>query len=408
MRSAAHDEAGERNPVARVTRAIRDADVQAIDLLVALVLTGAAIAVVIGRPEEPGFRSNDLLGALLVLGQTLPLAVRRRAPMQVLVVISIALVLHSALGYEVVQAGTVSSLISVYGAASLTDNRTGLVAAIITACAVGGFYATNRGDWNAVDIFATSATWGLGWLFGTFVRLRGEQAEAAGARVVSLELEQEARAREAVADERARMTRELHDIVGHALNLIVIQASGAQRVFDSKPDVPRETLASIESTGREALVEMERMLGVLSAYEATNASGPQPGLDQLQSLATHVSEAGIPVEVLIEGERHEVPASVDLSAYRIIQESLTNSLKHSGASLATVTVRYRSEDLEVEVVDNGSGVSKPVDSRYRGGRGHLGMQERVALFGGEISMGALIPGPGYRVWAKLPFKGTAS
>jgi signal transduction histidine kinase len=210
-----------------------------------------------------------------------------------------------------------------------------------------------------------------------------------------------------VVDERARMARELHDIIGHALNVIVIQASGAQRVFDARPDVPREALASIESAGREALFDMERMLGVLRpAGGNEGALGPKPGLAQLDGLAAHISEAGIPVDVIVEGERLDLPASLELSAYRIVQESLTNCLKHSGAARATVTVRYRPEELEIEVVDNGRGSWDRRDGVTLGGRGHLGMQERVALFGGEISMGPISSTHGYRVRARLPFKGT--
>jgi signal transduction histidine kinase len=384
---------------------LREVDPRAIDVLIALVLTAAALATVIGRSgDDNDFRGDDFLGLALVLMQTLPLAVRRVAPLGVLVVINTALVAHSAIGYEVVQAGTFSSLVSVYGAASLTDNRRGILAAGVTVAGIAGFFATNRGDFAVQDIAATSGTWAVAWLAGTFVRIRGEQAETAGARAARLELEQDTRAREAVADERARMARELHDIVGHALNVIVIQAAGARRLFDARPEVPRDALASIESTGREALFEMERMLGVLSAADAGNgASGPQPGLAQLDSLAAHVSEAGIPVEVVIEGDQPEIPASVDLSAYRIVQESLTNCLKHSGASHATVTVRYRPEDLEVEVIDNGRGSPQHKENLNRGGRGHLGMRERVALFNGEVSIGPMSSG-GYRVWARLPFK----
>jgi signal transduction histidine kinase len=393
---------------ARLSRAVRDADMRTVDILVAIGLSIAGLAVVVGRPsDDPAFRSEDVLGGALVLMQTLPLAFRRNAPLGVLVVNSVALVSHSALGYEVVQAGTVSSLVAVYGVAALTDTRRSLIGLAITAAAVAGFYATNRGDWNAVDIAATSATWAMAWLFGTFVRLRGEQAEAAGARVASLELEQEARAREAVADERARMARELHDIVGHALNLIVIQSGGAQRVIETKPEVAREALGSIEATGREALVDMERMLGVLRpAEDGATQPGPQPDISQLDALAAHVSDAGIPVEVEVEGERRDVPASVELSIYRIVQEALTNSLKHSGASRATVTLRYEPDVVEVEVLDNGRGVTEKRDSSYRGGRGQVGMRERVALFGGEIDMGPVAVG-GYRVWARLPTGGAS-
>jgi signal transduction histidine kinase len=245
----------------------------------------------------------------------------------------------------------------------------------------------------------------MAWLLGIFVRVRSEQVAAAGARAVSLELEHDARAREAVADERARMARELHDIVGHALNVIVIQAAGARRVFDARPEVPREALASIESTGREALFDMERMLGILRTADSSDgAMGPQPSLDELDGLAAHVSEAGIPVKVVVEGERRELPASIELSAYRIIQESLTNCLKHSAASSVTVTVRYAPEDLEVEIVDNGRGSSGLRGSQGPGGRGHHGMRERVAVYGGEIVMGRISAAGGYRVRARLPLR----
>jgi signal transduction histidine kinase len=166
--------------------------------------------------------------------------------------------------------------------------------------------------------------------------------------------------------------------------------------------VSREALASIEATGREALTEMERMLGVLRPADDGGAgAGPQPGLDQLDSLAAHVSDAGIPVEVVVEGERREGPASIELSVYRIVQEALTNCLKHSGASHATVTLRFVPDAVEAEVVDNGRGVTEKRDNRYVGGRGHVGMRERVALFGGEIEVGPVVAG-GYRVWVRLP------
>jgi signal transduction histidine kinase len=390
------------------TRFVRELDPRAIDVLIALVLTAAALAIVIGRlSTDSNFRSDDVLGTVLVLLQTLPLAVRRTAPLGVLVTISAAVVIHSALGYQIVQAGTFGSLVAVFSAASLTDNRGGLVAAVVSAAAVAAFFATNRATWGLPNAASTGATWAVAWLAGTFVRIRGEQVEEAGARAAKLERENEARAREAVADERARIARELHDIVGHALNVVVIQAAGARRVFAARPESARAALTSIESAGREALVDMERMLGVLSGTGADDgAPGPRPGLAQLAGLAEHVSEAGLPVDVIVEGERLEIPTSVDLSAFRIVQESLTNCLKHSGATRATVTVRYRPQDLEVEVIDDGRGSRESRGRVNGGGRGHLGMRERVALFGGDISIGPVTPAGGYSVRARLPFKST--
>lgn len=387
---------------------IRAIDPHAIDGLVALALTVAALVIVIGQTgDDNGFRANDILGTALVLLQTLPLAVRRVAPLGVLVVISAAIDAHAAIGYEIVQFGTFSSLVALYGAASLTDSRRGTLAALITAAALATFFATNREEFTWVDVAATSGTWAMAWFLGIYVRSRGEQAEAAGERATWLERDRDVRAREAVADERARIARELHDIVGHALNLVVIQAAGAQRVIESRPQLARESLASIESAGRQALSDMERMLGILRATEeGRQALSPQPGLRQVDSLAAQVSEAGLPVEVTVEGSPLDLPASVDLSAYRIVQEALTNSLKHSGASRARVAIRYGPNGLDLEVTDDGRGSSGRAPSGDERGRGLVGMRERVALFGGELSVGPM-PQGGYRVQARLPLRSGA-
>jgi signal transduction histidine kinase len=392
-------------PVERVRdliRRLRSLDPHAFDALVALAFTAAALWTLIDRVDGDGeFRHNDFLGTALVLAQTLPLAVRRVFPLGTLIVIGSAIVVHSAIGYEMVEAGTFSSLIALYGVASLADNRRGILAALIIAPAMAIFFVTNRQDFGVVEIATTYGTWTAAWVLGTYVRVRGEQAEAAEERAAWLHRDREVRAREAVADERARIARELHDIVGHALNLIVIQAGGAQRVFESKPGRARESLASIERAGREALSDMERMVGILrTSEEDDKALSPQPGLGQVDSLAAQVSEAGLPVEVAVEGRRTELPPSVDLSAYRIIQEALTNSLKHAAATSAKVSIRYGASALELEITDDGRGVSGPAWGDQRG-RGLIGMRERVVLFGGELSVGPR-PQGGFRVYARLP------
>jgi signal transduction histidine kinase len=390
-----------RNAVKR----IRAIDPHAVDALVALALTVAALVVVIGRiGGDAEFRDNDFLGTALVLLQTLPLAMRRVAPLGVLVVINSAIDVHAATGYEMVQAGTFGSLIALYGVASLTDSRKATVAALIMVPAFAIFFATNRQDFGVGEIASTCGTWAAGWFLGTYIRTRGEQAEAAGERAAWLERDRDVRAREAVADERARIARELHDMVGHALNLIVIQAGGAQRVFESRPELARQSLASIESAGRQALSDMERMLEILRVAEGPDqVLSPQPGLRQVDSLAAQVSDAGLPVEVSVEGRPAELPSSIDLSAYRIIQEALTNSMKHAGASRAKVAIRYRPDSLELEVTDDGRGVSERGPSDEKGGRGLIGMRERAALFGGELSVGPM-PEGGYRVHARLPLR----
>ena len=217
-----------------------------------------------------------------------------------------------------------------------------------------------------------------------------------------------AKANEAVAEERARIARELHDVVGHGLNLIVVQAGGAQRVFDSRPEVVRESLGSIEATGRQALTDMERMLGMLRETAGGEAGlSPQPGLSQVGALADQVAQAGLAVEVQVEGTPVALPPSIDLTAYRIIQEALTNTLKHAGRTAkATISIRHGPRDLELEIIDDGRGVTSDAGGPASGGgRGLIGMRERVALFGGELSAGQR-PEGGFRVRARLPLAGT--
>ncbi len=318
-------------------RIFRKLNPRAIDLLVALALTVVAMATVVARlGTDSQFRQDDLLGTVLVLAQTVPLAVLRAAPLRVLALISGAVAVHSALGYEMVQAGTFGSLVALYSASLLSDSHRGVFAAAVAAVALAVFFATNRGHWSLAQMAATIATWAVAWFAGTFVRQRSAQAQHADARAVALERERDARAREAVADERARMARELHDIVGHALNVVVIQAAGARRVLDVRPEVARDALDSIESTGREALSEMERMLGVLRDPDTdAGGSGPQPGLGQLDALAAHVSEAGLPVKIIIEGDPQAFPRA--LSCPRT--GSCRNRSRTASSTRAPLTLR---------------------------------------------------------------------
>ena len=341
--------------------------------------------------------------------QTVPLVLRSVAPLGVLAVVSGAVVTHSALGYQMVQAGTFGSLIALYGAASLTDNRRSLLAAAIAAAALGAFFVTNRGRWEWFQSHLDRRDVGGGLGRGNVRPYSRRAVEAVGARAASLEREQEARAREAVADERARMARELHDIVGHALNVVVIQAAGARRVLETSPHAARDALASIESTGREALFEMERMLGVLrSADGDAGAPGPQPGLAQLDGLAAHVTEAGHSRaghrrrrSARDSGQRGPLRLPNRAGVAHQLSQALRRLSRDRHSPLLPRT-------LELEIVDDGRGSSGDRGGVRRGGRGHVGMRERVALFGGEINMGPRASGNGYSVSARLPFKNTSA
>jgi signal transduction histidine kinase len=239
------------------------------------------------------------------------------------------------------------------------------------------------------------------WLTGVFLRIRKQAATLAEHnRALSRQAEQ------AVAAERARIARELHDIVAHHLSVMVLQAAGAQ----ASGQHADRALEKIEHSGRQALSEMRRLLGMLREPDEEPDLAPQPGLGELQALADSVREAGLPVRLVIDGNGATVPAAVGVSAYRIVQEALTNVLKHAGAAGADVTISCVDDVVTIEVADDGGGLETVrllAGAEQGGGRGLAGMRERVALFGGDLSAG---PGPdgGFAVRARLPVGDGAS
>ena len=211
------------------------------------------------------------------------------------------------------------------------------------------------------------------------------------------ERERDLVAREAVLEERSRIARELHDAIAHNVSMMVVQAGAERRVLDRTNGSTGEVLETIERIGRGALTEMRRLVGMLRS-DAKDPLTPQPGLGDLPTLITQVREAGLPVELRVEGERRELPVGIELSAYRIVQEALTNALKHAGEARASVNIRYGVDSLELEIVDNGAGAQAPVAS---GGHGLAGMRERVALYGGRLDTGRR-PSGGFAVRVLLP------
>jgi signal transduction histidine kinase len=236
----------------------------------------------------------------------------------------------------------------------------------------------------------------ISWLAGLALRERAAQAESARARAAVAERERDTAARIAVAEERARIARELHDIVAHAVSVMVLQTGAVRHRLPESLAGDREALKDVEQAGRTALGEMRRLLGAMRGEGDEAALGPQPGLDSLEALLGEVGRAGLPVTLHVEGEPIPLPAGIDLSAYRIVQEGLTNALKHAHASRADVTVRYAPSELQVEVRDDGEGgtVQGP-------GHGLLGMRERVRIYGGEMTAGTA-PGGGFILSTRLP------
>jgi signal transduction histidine kinase len=247
------------------------------------------------------------------------------------------------------------------------------------------------------ELFVIPIDFGISWAAGYALRDRAQKVEAAEIRATEAEREREAAARVAVAEERARIARELHDIVAHAVSVMVLQVGAVRHKLPAERSDDREALSGVERAGRTALAEMRRLLAAMRTEGDEVALTPQPGLDGLDALLAEIGRAGLPVELHVDGDPVPLSRGLDLSAYRIVQEGLTNALKHSGASTADVTVRYGRRALEIEVRDNGNG-SATTDGL---GHGLVGMRERVKIYGGEMNAGSATGG-GFVLSTRLP------
>ena len=252
-------------------------------------------------------------------------------------------------------------------------------------------------DHTTAELVFVPMEFAISWLAGFAVRERAVKAEAAEVRATVAERERDAAARVAVAEERARIARELHDVVAHAVSVMVLQVGAVRHKLPEELDDDREALNGVERAGRTALTEMRRLLAAMRTDEDEAELAPQPGLDGLDSLAEEVGRAGLPVRLHVEGERFQLPRAIDLSAYRIVQEGLTNALKHARASAADVTVRYRPDELRLEVRDDGTGLAASDGL----GHGLVGIRERVKIYGGEMSAGTA-NGGGFVLSTRLP------
>ncbi len=250
------------------------------------------------------------------------------------------------------------------------------------------------------DLVFIPALYGIAWLAGFALRERVAQAEAAEERAAQAEREREAAARIAVAEERARIARELHDIVAHAVSVMVLQVGAVRHNLPDTLAEDKDALRGVEQTGRTALAEMRRLLGAMRRDGEDVDLGPQPGLGSLDPLLDDVRRAGLPVQLQVDGEPYPLPRTLDLSAYRIVQEGLTNALKHAHASHADVVVRYGPDQLRIDVRDDGHGNSDGDGL----GHGLVGVRERVKIYGGEMSAGAAAGG-GFILTTTLPLDG---
>jgi signal transduction histidine kinase len=340
-----------------------------IDVGVAVLVTVLATWAAIAADRQP-------LVVAAVAGGSVVLVVRRRHPLLVLAVVTAGALALALVG----SAGLVASvLVSMYAVGALVPRRTSLPAAAVALTVVAAGFAIDGNDGPASSV-AMLVFIAAAWVFGDNARVRSEGNEQ--------------RARDAVAGERTRIARELHDIVTHNVSVMVVQAAAGNEVFAERPERAREALVAVEQIGRRALGELRRLLDVVAEDEGEGTL-PQPGLARLAELVATVRAAGLPVDLTVEGAPQELAPGVDLSAYRIVQEALTNTLKHARASRALVRVRYAPALLELDVRDDGVG------GTITPGRGLVGMRERATFLGGELEAGSA-PSGGFAIRARIP------
>lgn len=375
------------------------------DTVVTAVLLLATLAWAQSAPPEGSQRPTDLLGIGLIVATFAPLPWRRVRPVAVLWLSLAAIIAYWILDYPETSAEA-GMLLAVYSVGAHVDRPRSLwhfwgAYAIVLLVMLAGIVSAGE-DLPLVAIPVNAIILGTLWLLGDGLRNRRKYLEELEEKAARNAERQQAEARRAVTEERTRIARELHDIVAHAMSVMVVQAGAARRVLDD-PDRAAEALEAVEQTGRESLNEMRTLLSVLRSDEAIDGESggpemaPTPDLDGLGRLVNQVEEAGLPVSVEVTGQARPLAPGLELSAYRVVQESLTNSLKHAGPASATVTLDYQPDQLRVAVTDDGNGAAAEPGF----GQGLIGMRERVEAFGGRLRTGPRTGG-GFEVLATFP------
>jgi signal transduction histidine kinase len=361
------------------------------EIVDAALAAGFLVAMAVERADAAS-RIGDRMPAAVVLALVLSgaLIARRRAPLTVFLVSTVAMLLEAR--FVFVSAVTPNAnLITVYSLGLYATRARAWFGPVVIA-AGNVIYFTSIDSFSAGAVLAPLLLWLLAWGYGYGTARRQEEREAA--RLVLRD--------RVVADERAHIARELHDLVGHSLNVMLVQAGAARRVLDRDPEQTRDLLTSLERTGRDTFEELDRVLGLLRPAAGLDARPPdapalRPGLADLSRLTERIGQAGIRITMHIDAAAREVPRSIDMSAYRIVQEALTNTVKHARAGSADVKVVHRGQVLDIEVCDDGHGAA----GGYATGRGLLGINERVSMFGGSVEHGGGERG-GFRLHAVLP------
>jgi signal transduction histidine kinase len=355
-----------------------------------------AQAVTPGQEPPPWF-----LTVTLILGVVVPLVFRRKYPVTAAWIILLVSIPHSAL--ELGVSGLAAMCILLYTLIAYVGRKPALLytAANVVISVVQLWIQAKSAGELVVGLIVGVLAMALCWALGEFVGARRAYQAEVEQRLALLEVERDHQARMAVAAERTRIARELHDVVAHAVSVIVVQADGAAYAVRSQPDLAERAVQTISATGREALTELRRLLGVLRSEEAAGELTPLPGTQSLAELAERVRAVGLPVRLEIVGNVDDLPAGVGLGVYRIVQEALTNSLKHAGAGAQAVVRVERSGDAVcVDVHDDGKPAARSLVG-VSGGNGLIGMRERALVFGGSLDAGPR-PGGGWQVTARLP------
>ena len=389
---------------------VRDPHPVAVDVLLAGVLAAVGVSTELVRlPEMDAYREGTFASVLLALAANVPLVWRRVHPAAVMAVVTAAMTVHGAFQF----AGTgpfLGVVAALYAVAAYGSTRAARVSLAVIVGVQPLALVLDDPEFNSwSDVAVGVVIFTAVWVFGDSRRVRRLHLEVAEERAARAERERDERARSAVQEERTRIAREMHDIVAHSVSVMVVQAGAARRMVTRDPAAAMVAAGEAEETGRAALRDMRRVIGVLRAdgddvadEPRAAALEPQPGLGDVPTLVTTCRDAGLDVRVRTDGEVRPLPSGVELAAYRIIQEALTNTMKHAGPARAEVRVAYHDDALTIVVADDGRGASFESDGS---GHGLPGMRERVTVYGGELDTGPH-PGGGFRVRARLPLDRT--
>jgi signal transduction histidine kinase len=380
-------------------------------------LLAAALAIVGQLDAWAGFEDGDnhlavahdrAVAAALLLVATLAVAWRRRQPFPALVAcLAAGVALALVTGVAPFVAGLVPVLLLVYAIAAYgRDEREQWAGLALAAAASLATCAAVPRLWTASNVIFNLAVIAALWLVGMAVHARSRRADRLAARAVRAEQEREAAARAAVAEERARIARELHDVIAHAVSVMLIQTGAAEQTVASDRAAAEQALATVRRTGKGALLELRRLLDLLREHDDTQETSPQPGIEDVAPLVEQLRRAGLRVRLERTGACAAMTPGVGLAVYRIVQEALVNVLKHAPGARATVAVHATPEAVEVEVLDDGRDAPPPT-AHSNGGHGLVGMRERVQLYGGSFEAGPR-PGGGFRVAATLPLGASVS